>query len=42
MRVLLLVVALGLTSALDLDLEWQNFKTAYNKNYRDAEEEAYR
>jgi len=42
MRVLLLLVALTLTSALDLDAEWKAFKGAFNKQYQDAEEENYR
>ena len=42
MRVLLLVAALGLASALDLDLEWATFKKVHNKQYKDAEEERYR
>ena len=43
MRVLLLVVAaVGLASALDLDLEWATFKKTYNKQYKDVEEERYR
>nr|KAG5707245.1 hypothetical protein BaRGS_000019 [Batillaria attramentaria] len=42
MRVALIVFALGLASALDLDAEWNIFKKTHNKVYRDASEERYR
>jgi len=42
MRVVLIVLALGLASALDLDAEWEAFKTSYGKNYMHAREETYR
>lgn len=42
MRVLLLVLAVGLTFGLDLDAEWVTFKKTYNKLYRGVEEEFYR
>lgn len=42
MRVALIVLALGLASALDLDAEWNIFKKTHNKVYKDANEERYR
>ncbi|KAL8615245.1 hypothetical protein ACOMHN_050286 [Nucella lapillus] len=42
MRVLLLVLAVGLTLGLDLDAEWVTFKNTFNKQYKAVEEETYR
>ncbi|KAL8615242.1 hypothetical protein ACOMHN_050283 [Nucella lapillus] len=42
MRVLLLVLAVGLTLSLDLDAEWVTFKKTFNKLYKNVEDEAYR
>ncbi|KAL8615241.1 hypothetical protein ACOMHN_050282 [Nucella lapillus] len=42
MRVLLLVLAVGLTLGLDLDAEWVTFKKTFNKLYKNVEDEAYR
>ncbi|KAL8615243.1 hypothetical protein ACOMHN_050284 [Nucella lapillus] len=42
MRVLLLVLAVGLTLGLDLDAEWMTFKKTFNKLYNNVEDEAYR
>lgn len=42
MKCIVLLVAIGVASGLDLEAEWRTFKTTFNRVYRDPREEAYR